>query len=151
MSAIDVLYSSQVVLELAAYESFCKNQKDALKHSISLREKEASRQQQLDQMRQRSQSRNGPTAAEAIDGSIATSAAKSGAADVDELAKRFESQKIQDVKAILLNWTAIELKQHAKAIELLTAAYQDIVNIDEDADAEVNDPLEESGHRCICP
>lgn len=132
----------QVVLELAAYETFCKNQKDALKHSISLREKEASRQQQLDQMRQRSQSRGRVPTADNNNDAVAvastSSLAKSSAADVDELVRRFEVQKVQDVKSILLNLTAIQLKQHAKSIELLTAAYQDIMDIDDGALAEVN-------------
>lgn len=124
----------QVVLELAAYESFCKNQRDALKHSISLREKEASRQQHLDQMRQRSQQRG----AQATNANLPAKGAMSkSATDVDELIKRFEMQKILDVKTILLNLTAIQLKQHAKAIELLSAAYQDIADIDEEKDVEV--------------
>lgn len=135
------------MLELAAYEAFCKNQRDALKHSISLRDKEVTRQHQLEQMRQRSQSRNRAQSMEA-DGDAAsampmasvTGVAKSSAADVDELIRRFETQKVQDVKTILLNLTAIQLKQHAKALELLTAAYQDIMDIEVDGHAsEVND------------
>lgn len=130
--------TTQVVLELAAYESFCKNQRDALKHSISLREKEASRQQHLDQMRQRSQQRGAPQAAANVNANQpAKGALSKSATDVDELIKRFEMQKILDVKTILLNLTAIQLKQHARAIELLSAAYQDIAVIDEEKDVEV--------------
>lgn len=125
----------QVVLELAAYESFCKNQKDALKHSISLRDKEATRQQHLDQMRQKSQQR---ASGDSKDRKPSQSAVTKTAGDVDELIKRFELQKIQDVKTILLNLTAIQLKQHTKAIELLSAAYQEIDDVDAESDLEVN-------------
>lgn len=61
-----------------------------------------------------------------------------GVADVNELIRRFEMQKIQDIRSVLLNLTAIQLKQHTRAIELLSAAYQEITNIDQIIDAEVN-------------
>lgn len=127
-----------MVLELAAYEAFCKNQKDALKHSITLRDKEVTRQHQLDQMRQKSQQRSAPSAGAGDSKDTRSLQMPKAAADVDELIKRFEVQKIQDVKTILLNLTAIQLKQHTKAIELLSAAYQEIINVDEIGDVEVN-------------
>lgn len=130
-----------MVLELASYESLCKNQKDALKHSLSMRDKEAIRQQHLEQMRQRTQQAGGTKkktpSADLESGKSDRNPVPKGGTDVDELVKRFELQKMQDVKAILLNLTAIQLKQHAKAIELLTAAYQDIADIDECGDLEV--------------
>ena len=50
----------------------------------------------------------------------------------------FEKQKLHDVKFIFLDFVAIELCFHVKAVELLTKAYQDIAQIDEAKDLEVN-------------
>lgn len=50
----------------------------------------------------------------------------------------FEKQKLLDVKTILQNIILIQLKQHTSSIELLSAAYQDLTEIDEEQDLKVN-------------
>lgn len=54
--------------------------------------------------------------------------------EIDEIIESFEKQKNQDLKTLLQNFTLIQLKMHTKAIEVLTAAYHEIENIDEDKD-----------------
>lgn len=49
----------------------------------------------------------------------------------------FEKQKLHDLKTILLNYITTEMGYHAKCLELLTKAYQDINRIDEEADLQV--------------
>ena len=57
---------------------------------------------------------------------------------LEEQIDSFEKQKLHDVKSIFLDFVLIELGFHAKAVELFTKAYQDIVEIDEAKDLEVH-------------
>lgn len=54
--------------------------------------------------------------------------------EIDEIIENFEKQKNHDLKTLLQNFTLIQLKMHTKAIEVLTAAYHEVDNIDEDKD-----------------
>lgn len=57
---------------------------------------------------------------------------------MEEMILIFEKQKLLDVKTILQNIILIQLKQHTSSIELLSAAYQDLTEIDEEQDLKVN-------------
>lgn len=59
------------------------------------------------------------------------------AKEMDVIIDSFEQRKLQDIKSVLLDFIAIEIKMHAKALEVLSATYQDIMEIDEHADYEV--------------
>lgn len=50
--------------------------------------------------------------------------------EVDENVINFEQQKLQDFKKILLDLTLIQMKWHAKSIDILTAVYDDVASID---------------------
>lgn len=54
--------------------------------------------------------------------------------EIDDIIENFEKQKNHDLKTLMLNFTLIQMKMHTKAIEVLTGAYYDIENIDEDKD-----------------
>lgn len=54
--------------------------------------------------------------------------------EIDEIIENFEKQKNHDLKTLMQNFTLIQMKMHTKAIEVLTGAYYDIENIDEDKD-----------------
>lgn len=54
--------------------------------------------------------------------------------DFDENAMKFERQKNDDLKRLLLEMVKIEMKQHAKSLEILSATYQDLANVDEERD-----------------
>lgn len=56
---------------------------------------------------------------------------------LEEQIDSFEKQKLHDVKTILLSFVTVQLSFHAKAVELLTKAYQDVAEIDEGQDLEV--------------
>lgn len=49
----------------------------------------------------------------------------------------FERRKLQQLKALLSDFVVIEMSFHAKAVELLTAAYQQIGDINDKADLDV--------------
>lgn len=56
---------------------------------------------------------------------------------LEEQIDAFEKQKLHDMKTILLSFVTVQLSFHAKAVELLTKAYQDVAEIDEAQDLEV--------------
>lgn len=56
---------------------------------------------------------------------------------LEEKVTQFECQKMHDMKTILLDFIAIEIGFHAKALEQLTAAFKDIRAVDEDSDLDV--------------
>lgn len=56
---------------------------------------------------------------------------------LEEKVTQFECQKMHDLKTILLDFIAIEIDFHAKALEQLTAAFKDIRAVDEDSDLDV--------------
>lgn len=49
----------------------------------------------------------------------------------------FEKRKLKQLKTLLSDFVMIEMSFHVKAVELLTAAYQQIDDINEKADLEV--------------
>ncbi|XP_041513786.1 protein FAM92A isoform X2 [Microtus oregoni] len=56
---------------------------------------------------------------------------------LEETIDNFEKQKIKDIKNIFSEFITIEMLFHGKALEVFTAAYQNIQKIDEDEDLEV--------------
>jgi len=55
-----------------------------------------------------------------------------------EIASDFEEKKLKDLKTLLKDFIQIEMKKHVKIIEVLTAAFQDISDIDVANDTEVS-------------
>ena len=55
---------------------------------------------------------------------------------LEETIDNFEKQKIKDIKTIFSECITIEMLFHGKALEVYTAAYQNIQNIDEEEDLE---------------
>uniref|UniRef100_A0A8C0ZBU0 Uncharacterized protein n=1 Tax=Cyanistes caeruleus TaxID=156563 RepID=A0A8C0ZBU0_CYACU len=70
---------------------------------------------------------------------------------LEETIDHFEKQKIRDIKNIFSEFITIEMLFHGKALEILTAAYQNIQNIDENEDLEVRviEICFSQGH-CFC-
>ncbi|XP_068942751.1 CBY1-interacting BAR domain-containing protein 1 isoform X2 [Petaurus breviceps papuanus] len=56
---------------------------------------------------------------------------------LEETIDNFEKQKIKDIKNIFSEFITIEMLFHGKALEVYTAAYQNIQKIDEEEDIEV--------------
>ncbi|KAB0338091.1 hypothetical protein FD754_024811 [Muntiacus muntjak] len=56
---------------------------------------------------------------------------------LEETIDNFEKQKIKDIKTIFSEFITIEILFHSKALEVYTAAYQNIQKIDEEEDLEV--------------
>lgn len=58
--------------------------------------------------------------------------------NLEKQTETFEKQKLRDIKTILLDFIQTEMSLHAKALEILTTAYHNISNIDEQLDFQVN-------------
>lgn len=57
---------------------------------------------------------------------------------LSEQTEFFERRKLHQLKALLSDFVMIEMTFHAKAVELLTAAYHQIADINDKADLDVS-------------
>lgn len=56
---------------------------------------------------------------------------------LEEQTNAFEKRKIHDVKNVLLQFITVEMAYHAKVLEVLSKAYHEVNDIDEDSDLQV--------------
>ncbi|XP_058125357.1 CBY1-interacting BAR domain-containing protein 1-B [Anopheles ziemanni] len=120
---------TKIVAELSQYESVCKHCKEGVKEALLARDKDLAKRKQLEQ----NKARNGRYKRNTNDTEMIKSnleVAKS-LKDIEQLVERFEKQKLRDIKDLLQSFVLIELKMHAQAMEVLSATYQDISDIDE--------------------
>ncbi|XP_048486211.1 CBY1-interacting BAR domain-containing protein 1-A isoform X2 [Plutella xylostella] len=127
---------AKVIGELSQYETICKHAREELKHTMSVRDKELSRKKVLDKSRER-QPFNRQQVAYAESELLKASAEMSRTAKgLSEQTDFFERRKLQQLKSLLSDFIMIEMTFHAKAVELLTIAYQRVDEINEKADLE---------------
>ncbi|XP_065077613.1 CBY1-interacting BAR domain-containing protein 1-A isoform X2 [Ochlerotatus camptorhynchus] len=124
---------SRIVSELSQYELVCKHCKESVKDTIMVRDKELAKRKQLDQARARNARGGKKTAkdAELIKSNLEVSKSLK---EMEEIVGKFEKQKLVDFKNMLMDFVMIELKFHTNAVEVLSATYQDISDIDENKD-----------------
>lgn len=127
---------SRIVSELSQYELVCKHCKESVKDAIMVRDKEFAKRKQLDQARARNTRGGKKTAkdAELIKSNMEVSRSLK---EMEEIVGKFEKQKLMDFKNLLMDFVMIELKFHTNAVEVLSATYQDISDIDENKDYQV--------------
>ncbi|XP_055597799.1 CBY1-interacting BAR domain-containing protein 1-A isoform X2 [Uranotaenia lowii] len=123
---------NRIVSELSQYEIVCKHCKESVKETIMVRDKELAKRKQLDQSRVRN-ARGKKTAKDAELMKTNLEVAKS-LKEMEEIVGRFEKRKLENLKGLLLDFVMIELKFHSNAVEVLSATYQDIADIDENRD-----------------
>ncbi|XP_063358286.1 CBY1-interacting BAR domain-containing protein 1-A [Cydia amplana] len=125
---------AKVIGELCQYEAICKHAREELKHTMNVREKELARKKVLDKTRERQPfNRQQVTYAESelLKASAEMSRTAKGLSEQTEF---FERRKLQQLKALLSDFMLIELNFHAKALELLTVAHQQVAEINDKAD-----------------
>ncbi|XP_013207309.1 protein FAM92A isoform X1 [Microtus ochrogaster] len=141
---------AKVVEPLKAYGTIVKMKRDDLKATLTARNREAKQLSQLERTRQRnpsdrhviSQVGNKMVCQEMdlraeTELQRATIDATRTSRHLEETIDNFEKQKIKDIKNIFSEFITIEMLFHGKALEVFTAAYQNIQKIDEDEDLEV--------------
>ncbi|MBZ3869026.1 Protein FAM92A1 [Sciurus carolinensis] len=126
---------AKVVEPLKAYGTIVRMKRDDLKATLTAKNREAKQLSQLERTRQRNPSDRHIIAETELQ--RATMDATRTTRHLEETIDNFEKQKIKDIKTIFSEFITIEMLFHGKALEVYTAAYQNIQKIDEDEDLEV--------------
>ncbi|CAD7688387.1 unnamed protein product [Nyctereutes procyonoides] len=127
---------AKVVEPLKAYGTIVKMKRDDLKATLTARNREAKQLNQLERTRQRNPSDRHVTSQAETELQRATMDATRTTRHLEETIDNFEKQKIKDIKTIFSEFITIEMLFHGKALEVYTAAYQNIQKIDEEEDLE---------------
>ncbi|XP_070248375.1 CBY1-interacting BAR domain-containing protein 1 [Myotis yumanensis] len=128
---------AKVVEPLKAYGTIVKLKRDDLKATLTARNREAKQLTQLERTRQRNPSDRHVISQAETELQRATMDATRTTRQLEETIDNFEKQKIKDIKTIFSEFITIEMLFHGKALEVYTAAYQNIQKIDEEEDLEV--------------
>ncbi|XP_027433451.1 protein FAM92A isoform X1 [Zalophus californianus] len=128
---------AKVVEPLKAYGTIVKMKRDDLKATLTARSREAKQLTQLERTRQRNPSDRHVISQAETELQRATMDATRTTRHLEETIDNFEKQKIKDIKTIFSEFITIEMLFHGKALEVYTAAYQNIQKIDEEEDLEV--------------
>ncbi|XP_078049803.1 CBY1 interacting BAR domain containing protein Fam92 isoform X2 [Augochlora pura] len=129
-------FDAKIVAPLSQYSTICKHARDDVKNTFTARDKELTRKRHLDRLRERNP-RNRQMISQAESELMKASVEVSRVVkSLEEQIDSFEKRKLHDLKTVLLDFVVIELSFHAKSLELLTKAYQDIAEIDETKDLE---------------
>ncbi|NXX15125.1 FA92A protein, partial [Podargus strigoides] len=126
---------AKVVEPLKSYGTIVKLKRDDLKATLTAKNREAKQLSQLEKTRQRNPSDRHIIAESELQ--KASLDATRTTRQLEETIDNFEKQKIKDIKSIFSEFITIEMLFHGKALEIYTAAYQNIQNIDENEDLEV--------------
>lgn len=119
-----------VVEPLKKYGLECKHTEVDLNRHISARRREEKQHEQTINMRNRGDM-NTLSQAELELQKRSIDVARS-TQSMEETIDRFENQKVQDIKKYLREFVKIEMILHAKSLEILSNAYKDLEDIDED-------------------
>ncbi|XP_040287229.1 protein FAM92A isoform X1 [Bufo bufo] len=128
---------SKVVEPLKSYGAIIKLKREDLKVTLSARNRESKQMAQLEKTRQRNPSDRQIISQAETELQRATMDAARISRQLEETIDNFEKQKIKDIKKIFSDFVTVEMLFHGKALEVLTAAFQHIEDIDEEEDLEV--------------
>ncbi|XP_072459660.1 CBY1-interacting BAR domain-containing protein 1 isoform X1 [Notamacropus eugenii] len=126
---------AKVVEPLKTYGTIVKMKREDLKATLTAKNREAKQLTQLERTRQRNPSDRHVIAETELQ--RATMDATRTSRHLEETIDNFEKQKIKDIKNIFSEFITIEMLFHGKALEVYTAAYQNIQKIDEEEDIEI--------------
>ncbi|XP_036624951.1 protein FAM92A isoform X1 [Trichosurus vulpecula] len=128
---------AKVVEPLKTYGTIVKMKREDLKATLTAKNREAKQLTQLERTRQRNPSDRHVISQAETELQRATMDATRTSRHLEETIDNFEKQKIKDIKNIFSEFITIEMLFHGKALEVYTAAYQNIQKIDEEEDIEV--------------
>ncbi|XP_038600928.1 protein FAM92A isoform X1 [Tachyglossus aculeatus] len=128
---------AKVVEPLKTYGTIVKMKREDLKATLTAKNREAKQFTQLERTRQRNPSDRHIISQAETELQRATMDATRTSRQLEETIDNFEKQKIKDIKNIFSEFITIEMLFHGKALEVYTAAYQNIQKIDEEEDLEI--------------
>ncbi|XP_043949885.1 CBY1-interacting BAR domain-containing protein homolog isoform X2 [Drosophila biarmipes] len=118
----------KIVNELAQFEQLCKSTRDNLRLAVIARDKEVLRQRQMLELKSKFSANNSAADSELFKAKMEVQRTNK---EIDDIIGNFEQRKLRDVKQIISDFILISMKQHTKALEVLSASYYDIGSIDE--------------------
>ncbi|XP_030556906.1 protein FAM92A isoform X2 [Drosophila novamexicana] len=118
----------KIVNELAHFEQLCKSTRDSLRLAVIARDKEVLSQRQMLELKSKFAANNSAADSELFKTKMEVQRANK---EIDEIISSFEQRKLRDLKQVLSDFILIAMKQHTKALEVLSASYYDVCNIDE--------------------
>ncbi|KAF5306645.1 hypothetical protein FQA39_LY08834 [Lamprigera yunnana] len=124
----------KIVGEFCKYETICKQVKEDLKQMLTIQEKEFAKKKQFKRMRERKLLNRQMMQQAEVDLAQSHKDVTEIILNVEDKLNTFEKQKLHDVKSILLDFIALEMSYHARALEQLTKAFNNVLEIDEEFD-----------------
>ncbi|XP_017012072.2 CBY1-interacting BAR domain-containing protein homolog [Drosophila takahashii] len=118
----------KIVNELAQFEQLCKSTRDNLRLAVIARDKEVLRQRQMLEIKSKFSANNSAADSELFKAKMEVQRTNK---EIDDIIGNFEQRKLRDLKQIISDFILISMKQHTKALEVLSASYYDIGSIDE--------------------
>ncbi|KAH8281897.1 hypothetical protein KR054_003974 [Drosophila jambulina] len=118
----------KIVNELAQFEHLCKSTRDNLRLAVIARDKEVLRQRQMLELKSKFSANNSAADSELFKAKMEVQRTNK---EIDDIIGNFEQRKLGDLKRILSDFILISMKQHTKALEVLSASFYDISSIDE--------------------
>ena len=123
---------AEVIEPLKAYGTIVKMKWDDLKATLTARNREVKQLTQLERTHQRNPSDRHVNSQAETELRKATMDVTRTTRHLEEITDNFEKQKIKDIKTVFSEFITIEMLLHRKALEVYTAAYQNIQKIVED-------------------
>ncbi|BFF96384.1 protein FAM92A [Drosophila madeirensis] len=118
----------KIVNEMSQFEQLCKSTRDNLRLAVIARDKEVLRQRQMLEIKSKFAANNSAADSELFKAKLEVARTNK---EIDEIIGNFEQRKLRDIKQLLGDFILISMKQHTKALEVLSASYYDIGSIDE--------------------
>ncbi|XP_050319742.1 CBY1-interacting BAR domain-containing protein homolog isoform X2 [Bactrocera neohumeralis] len=121
----------KIVNELSQFENLCKTTRDNLRAATIARDKEVLKQQQLIEIKSKFTANNTAADSELLKAKLEVNRSNK---EIDEIINTFEKRKLSEIRSLLTDFILISLKYHTKTLEVLSASYYDVSNIDEKGD-----------------
>ena len=123
---------AEVIEPLKAYGTIVKMKWDDLKATLTARNRDIKQLTQLERTHQRNPSDWHVISQAETELQRATMDVTRTTRHLEEITDNFEKQKIKDIKTVFSEFITIEMLLHRKALEVYTAAYQNIQKIVEE-------------------
>jgi hypothetical protein len=132
----------KIIQPVSKYREYLKSSRKTIKSTLELRDKEKENQRRLNQLIQRQPNNGRNIAAAEANQESAAQRVYSQDKILNEEIDKLEQKKLNDMKNILKEYTHIQIIFHARALDMLSIAYRELLEIDTDNDLEVRLPLE---------
>jgi len=121
-----------IVEPLKKYSVECKHTETDLSRHITARKREEKQHEQTLSLRNKSANDNLTLSNAELELQKRSIDVARSTQSMEQTIDKFENQKVKDLKKFLREFVKIEMIQHAKSLEILSSAYKDLGDIDED-------------------